>query len=291
MSLISLLTAMTTFSQINERSNFYIQNPFMHNPAYTGDQGKTVIFLKSRQMLVGMPGAPRNYSIGAHSLIAPHSGLGAILSTQTHGIFNEMTGSLNYSHILYFGKDMSLSLGVSAGFLNKSLSGLSEKEEADELINNDNYQHALFTTGLGSHFVWKNLYIDFSSPTLYRNGDDHIGVDLFTAIGYNYKTYNNKILLQPIAGYRQYGNNDGFVEFGVTATYDDSYWVTLNGNHFADLNLGAGLNYKQFGIGYTFEYVNSPIKLGSNGTHEVMFLYRFGKKKRSAKVYNSKSGV
>lgn len=288
-----IISVLTLINQINsqtiQRNNFYVQNPYSQNPAYAGDLGNTMLFANYKQVLVGMPDAPRKYAIGGHGLISPKSGVGGMLVSNTHGVFVEVSGNIAYSHKLSFGDDIDFSVGMFAGFVNNSLNSemINSKNLNDATVNEDNYQHAKFRTGMGVHFKWKNIYFDTSLPTLSRNDSGDMGDEVISLIGYKYKTLRNRIQIQPLMGYRYYKNYDDMLEYSVTTTLDERYWVTVGGRRDIELIFATGIYYNQIGIGYTYEYNNSELNLGSDGNHEVMFVYRFGYKKKRNLMFGS----
>ncbi len=232
MSLVRLLLSLTAFSQTNNRHSFYSQIPFLHNPAYAGLKNETKFFLKSNQSMVGMPDAPKNYLLGAHGQISSESGAGAVFTRQTHSIFTEYFGSMSYSHTLTITNDISIAVGLSAGFVGKSIDNslVTEKKLDDPVLNNDNYSHSLFTAAMGTHLVWKNLFWDVSSPSLYRDGDEDVGFDIYSLLGYSYKTYKDRVNIQPMVGFYRFANFEGVVEAAVNLSLDDTYWVNLKSN-------------------------------------------------------------
>lgn len=285
LTIIVITLSLTVSAQQENSQGFYVQNPYSQNPAYTGSYGRPMIFTKYKQTMVGMPDAPTNYTLGAHSMISKSSAIGMIASGYTHTIFREMYGELSYAHKIKINDDFKLSLGLSLGFINHTLD-LSKADAngiVDSKISGD-YDYTKFTTAFGLHFEWKDLYLDMALPRMHKNETNSYFEDINAFVGYNYKTYNDRLLLQPLYGLRYYKGYHHIHEYSVTATLDEQLWVTVGGRNDRDIITGAGIFFNQFGIGYNYEYNTSNVSMAADGSHEVMLVYRFSYKKRKGQL-------
>ena len=113
---VFLLSALSSQAQILVRNNFYVQNPYLINPALTGFHGEVTAYLNYRDQWQGLSGAPEVGQLGVHGPISEHMGLGAKASILSSGIFRETMVDLTWAYWMNVHEGATLSVGASMGF-------------------------------------------------------------------------------------------------------------------------------------------------------------------------------
>ncbi len=104
--------------------SLYSFNPYNYNPAYAGLEGSLVFTGVFRKQWVGFPGSPMSQNFNAHlPWHFMNGGAGLSVENDFIGAERNTTLNLSYNYIARLNNEQSLSIGVGAGFWQKSLDG------------------------------------------------------------------------------------------------------------------------------------------------------------------------
>ena len=120
-----LCIASKAHAQSDAQFSQYWELPSYYNPGAAGTSDLLNIHAATRQQWVGMPGAPKTFTIMGDmpfTLFKQQHGVGAIISTEKIGLFSNTSLGLQYSFkVKLLGGQ--LGLGLQLGFINQVFDG------------------------------------------------------------------------------------------------------------------------------------------------------------------------
>jgi type IX secretion system PorP/SprF family membrane protein len=280
----------------------YLYNPYLYNPARTGDNELGSVNINFKRQWTAMPYSPIT---GILSMETPIKGYrmgvgGMIYSDNTH-IVNRIGGMGSYAYHIPFSKEYThhLSAGISMGFIHQSFDFESAQVENpnDPNLLNGNARGTSFDFSIGLNYRWKDLNVGFSMLQGLNNqikflssfGQEvkYINTRHFmTNVSYDFRVGKEKeFLIRPVVLTRIVPDLPVQAEVSVVGNWKQLIWASLGyrSSNWKTLtsaltmSLGVELKKKIF-VGYTFEITPSASLINSLGTqHEVMISYRFGR--------------
>ena len=255
--------------------NLYSNNKFLYNPAHTGDKELFTAFMHSRRQWLGFDGAPKTLSVGFHAPVNEDVGLGLNIRSQTEGIFERLGANVSYSYTLSINNFHSLTFGVSGGFLNMKINQSKARVTSldDPGLYDDYYDKTRFDASAALVYRWKNLELDIAAPQLFTMSERIIG--MFT---YRFEVANKKVHIMPIAMYQLLPQSPDQYDAGMQLAWKQRIW--LEGLYRSNENLvfSCGFNFNSIGFGYAYEVNSNELMDISDGSHEVVVHFFFGKK-------------
>ncbi|EJF54482.1 Bacteroidetes-specific putative membrane protein [Saprospira grandis DSM 2844] len=167
LSLLMALGLQTAKAQQLPVFGHYIYNPYLYNPARTGDQGLGSLNLNIKRQWTSLPYAPLTAAFSAEAPIQNKKmGLGGMLYTDQTHIIRKVGGLASYAYHIPFSEDGShgLSAGLSLGLVNQRFDFQSAdvEDENDPEILGDQAQGTAFDFNMGLNYRWKKLNIGLS---------------------------------------------------------------------------------------------------------------------------------
>lgn len=273
--------------------------PSFYNPAATGLSDFVKIRGGARLQWIGIDNAPRTFLATADSPLKigkQRIGLGVNFSQESLGLFSNMLINIQGSYKLKFLKG-ELSIGVQAGYYNSAFKGsevyLPEGDDyhqtVDEAIPTQDLTGSSFDLSAGIHYSHKWFNIGISGlhlldPTVRLNSEGNENSEtaqyetkltrrLYFTADSNIPLKNTLFELQPSvlvasdfktvnaqAALRARYNK--FLSFGVGYTYQNAVSVMI------------GAEFKNFFLGYSYDYPLSAISKASSGSHEIIAGYQ-----------------
>ncbi|HNV52590.1 MAG TPA: type IX secretion system membrane protein PorP/SprF [Tenuifilaceae bacterium] len=258
----------------------YMQSPISINPAITGTIRNLNIDLLSRLQWVGLEGAPKSFSLSAHTpWAAKKIGVGVnIMSDNTWPISNtHISGS--YAYRLRLNDEITLSMGIKGGFTYYSAS-LTDLH----IINPDDpeFQHNerkfYPNIGVGFYMYSQKFFAGISMPRLIqtafdRQFDKNLRRPLYLMGGYNLDITEQWVFMpSALAG----------AMVGVPMSVDVTAKFLYQGRFFfgTHYRIGDALGLffdmkinKELAVGYAFDYSLNKLSKINSGTHELMISY------------------
>lgn len=272
--------------------------PTFYNPANTGNTDYLRIRGGARLQWIGIENAPRSFVVTADSpfqLGGKRIGVGIDGMQESLGLFSNLNIGLQLSYKLKLGKGV-LSIGVEPAYFNSHFKGskvvLPDNDDyhqgqdtsipTQDLTGNHfdfsagvSFTHRFFTLGLSC------LHILSPKVTLSMQGSENntamqyqteLPRQLYLIADGNIPLKNTLFELQPsvlitsnlswfsgeVAMRTTYNK---FLTFGLSYRYQDAVGVTL------------GAEFKNFFLGYAYEYPLSGINKASSGSHEIIAGY------------------
>jgi type IX secretion system PorP/SprF family membrane protein len=269
----------------------YMFNGLLLNPAYAGSQKYITSTLMYRNQWVGLKGAPSTTVLAVDGPIkTKNMGLGLILVNDQIGATTQTDVYANYAYQINI-KNGKLALGIKAGVSRYLFdSGKLTYWDASDKVYDGGTKQAQWLPkfGVGAYYFTRNWYAGISVPTVWaydRNYNAGININKSTMINRHYMltggyvfTINKDVKLKPSILLKYLPGAPLQVDFNTNLLYKDHYWIgaSYRTGDAVSILLQYQTNY-QFRLGYSYDFTVSNVRKYSNGSHEFMIGYDFGK--------------
>ncbi len=294
-----LCAATTAAAQTDVQMTQYWAVPTLYNPGATGSSDYLRIRGGARLQWVGIDNAPRSFLAVAESPLQigkKRIGLGVNMAQESLGLFSNLDMNIQASYKLKVLKG-ELSIGVQGGFFTQKFKGSEVEipdgddyhESTDEAIPTQDLSGNVFDLGAGIQYTHKYFYVGISalhllSPTVRMSIEGSESTEskqfetevprmfYFTA-GSNIEIKNTLFELQPsvlvktdlamfTAEATVQARYNKFLRFGIGYRWKDAVSVMV------------GAEFKNFFLGYSYDYPLSAISKASSGSHELVAGYQ-----------------
>lgn len=274
-----LLVALTTGSAKAQQipiNNFYLQNPFVFNPAATGINANLAAYIDYADRWSGIKGAPEIANFGVHGLITSTMGIGVQIETLRRGIFNQTTAELNYYYRVAFQNSQSIAFGISLGVMKNKidLAQVEVQNLDDPALTSNKFDEALMQNGFGMHYNLKDFNFSFSIPLFYGAQEKELAQTIFSLASYDFYLQEGIWVLTPAVLYRFSTANRHQLDFSFMAQWNKKIWVQAGYRTDGNLFGAIGINVKNLEIGYAYEVIRAEMNFASTGTHQLMLMFQ-----------------
>ena len=284
-----------SFAQQLPQFTSYQLSPFLYNPAFAGVDGTTQLNAVIRNQWSGVREAPQTDVISGYGLLRNEKmGLGATAFKDVAGADSRRGITLSYAYHLRVKNDISLSLGLSAGFLQYRLDHtiINPYDDGDPVFNSPVLSSVVPTATFGAYLYADNFYASVALPqllsstfTLKDEYNDNSLIEggltnhIFVGGGY-IKDINDAFIIEPSLLLMLSSPAPASVELMTKLTYKDLLWTALSYrfNDAACMYIGVDIN-ERFYIAYAHDFVTSELSTVTSGTNEFKLGFRFNKAK------------
>jgi type IX secretion system PorP/SprF family membrane protein len=299
MAILSIIANFSLSAQVDAQLSQYFEVPNYYNPSAIGTTDFIKIRGDMRMQWVGIENAPQSIALAADmplKFLNQKFGVGLVMQNETMGLYSNMVlgAQLGYKFKLLKGE---FSAGVQVGLLNQQFKGTEVfipdnddyHESADDAIPTTDIGGNAFDLGVGVFYTHKLFWAGVScthltSPTITLNAESGEGGNeknyefkadrtLYFMAGSNIPLKNTLFEIIPsvlvksdfsfitgeITGRVRYNK---FLSAGIGYRYDDAIMAMI------------GAEYKNFYLGYSYDYHMSEIAKASSGSHEIMLGYK-----------------
>ena len=273
----------------------YQLSPFLYNPAFAGVDGTTQLNAVVRNQWSGVREAPQTDVISGYGLLRNEKmGLGATAFKDVAGADSRRGITLSYAYHLRVKNDVSLSLGLSAGFLQYRLDHtiINPYDDGDPVFNSPILSSVVPTATFGAYLYADNFYASFALPQLLSSkftvkdeyNDNNLikgGLTNHIFVGGGYiKDINDTFTLEPSLLLMLSSPAPASVELMTKLTYKDLLWTALSYrfNDAACMYIGVDID-ERFYVAYAHDFVTSELSTVTSGTNEFKLGFRFNKAK------------
>ena len=292
---VLLIIGNVAFAQQLPQFSSYQLSPFLYNPAYAGVDGTTQLNAVIRNQWAGVREAPQTYVINGYGLLRNEKmAVGATAFKDVAGADSRRGINVSYAYHLRLKDDMSLSLGLSAGFLQYKLDHtiVNPYDDGDPVFNNSILSSVVPTATFGAYLYTDDFYASLSLPQLLTStfdidsdySDNSLVSDGLTNhiyIGGGYiKELNSTFTLEPSVLFMLAPPAPLSLEIMSKVIYKEMLWTALSYrlNDAVALYIGVDLNEK-FYLAYAHDFVTSDISTVTSGTNEFKLGFRFNQPK------------
>ena len=273
----------------------YQLSPFLYNPAFAGVDGTTQLNAVIRSQWSGIREAPQTDVISGYGLLRNEKmGLGATAFKDVAGADSRRGITLSYAYHVRVKNDMSLSLGLSAGFLQYRLDHtiINPYDYGDPVFNSPILSSVVPTATFGAYLYADNFYASVALPqllsstfTLKDEYNDNSLIEggltnhIFVGSGY-IKDINDAFTIEPSLLLMLSSPAPASVELMTKLTYKDLLWTALSYrfNDAVCMYIGVDID-KRFYVAYAHDFVASELSTVTSGTNEFKLGFRFNKVK------------
>ena len=273
----------------------YQLSPFLYNPAFAGVDGTTQLNAVIRNQWSGVREAPQTDVISGYGLLRNEKmGLGATAFKDVAGADSRRGITLSYAYHLRVKNDMSLSLGLSAGFLQYRLDHtiINPYDDSDPVFNSPILSSVVPTATFGAYLYADNFYASVALPQLLSStfslkdeyNDNSLiegGLTNHIFVGSGYiKDINDAFTIEPSLLLMLSSPAPASVELMTKLTYKDLLWTALSYrfNDAVCMYIGIDID-KRFYVAYAHDFVASELSTVTSGTNEFKLGFRFNKVK------------
>lgn len=296
-AIIFLVAFFNLSAQVDTQLSQYWAMPAYYNPAATGLTDFLHITAGSRLQWVGMPNAPTSFLATADmpvKVLGKRVGVGVALQQESLGLFSNLNVGVqgSYKFKLFKGE---LGIGVQVGLFDQGFKGsevyIPDGDEAhdsnDNAIPTQDLHGTAFDMNLGVYYTHKYFWTGISAthimePTVKLNtseGSDDSGYEsqagrlLYFIAGGNIPIKNTLFEIQPSLLLRSNLGDMTQGELTARVRYNKfiSGGVAYRWNDAVSVMVAA--EFKNFFVGYSFDYPTSAIKKASSGSHEILVGY------------------
>lgn len=300
--------------------NHYIYNPYLYNPARTGQNDFGTASLHFKKQWTALPDSPFSGVVSLESPIKTETlgnmGIGGMLYVDQLHITTNVGGMATYAYHIPFQKENGFKHGLSAGL---SLGFVHQRfNYPDATVENPNDNQLLPSESSGTAF-------DFSAGLDYQWKELHIGVSMMQGLNTGLRLLDgsqsdlkyvntrqwlvsasykhlfgpeekkHRVYLQPVFMGRIIENIPFQAEANVIVGLDGMGWIGVgyrssnNTTATASIDMTLGVEIKrQFIFAYTFGIgVDGNMNASMGTQHEMMLAYRFGENKKIKQLENS----
>lgn len=283
-------------AQFDTQLSQYWAMPAYYNPAATGTTDFLNIRGGTRLQWIGIPGAPQAFLAGADmpvKLGKKRIGVGVMIQQESIGLFSNLNAGAQVSYKLKLLKG-TLSVGLQIGMFDQGFKGTETyipdgddyHEPNDNAIPTSDLHGTAFDLNIGAHYIHKLFWAGVSvthltQPTVSLNTDEgtsestyksQAGRMFYFMAGSNIPVKNTLFEIQPSMLLRT-----DFSMVQAEATARLRYNKFLSGGvayRWKDaVTLQLGAEYKNFFVGYSYDYPTSAISKASSGSHEIIVGY------------------
>ncbi len=284
-----------SFAQQLPQFTSYQLSPFLYNPAFAGVDGTTQLNAVIRNQWSGVREAPQTDVISGYGLLRNEKmGLGATAFKDVAGADSRRGITLSYAYHLRLKNDMSLSLGLSAGFLQYRLDHtiINPYDDGDPVFNSPVLSSVVPTATFGAYLYADNFYASVALPQLLSStftvkdeyNDNSLiqgGLTNHIFVGGGYiKDINDAFTIEPSLLLMLSSPAPASVELMTKLTYKDLLWTALSYrfNDAACMYIGVDID-ERFYVAYAHDFVTSELSTVTSGTNEFKLGFRFNKAK------------
>jgi type IX secretion system PorP/SprF family membrane protein len=297
----------------------YMNNNMAINPGYAGSKEAVCLTALNRQEYVGLEGAPTTSAFTINTPIRFFknsekeglrnftSGLGLTFINEKIGFDKNLGVSFSYAYVMPIKKDDekigTLGIGLSGGFLNKSLNAtwVVNSTEAggldatsDPLIPS-NGTVMTFDMGFGMFYNTENMYVGLSathinSPKVkYEKATPVLVPNYYLTAGYTLPLPNPSFDFQPSVFLGTDANYSTVADLSGVILYNKRFWGGLSYRVSSAIIGMVGIELmSSLRISYSYDFAVTDLNKYSNGTHELMVGYSFNITKEKI-LHKSKS--
>lgn len=292
---IGILAASGLFAQQEVMISHYMFNGLFLNPAYAGSHQYMSATALHRSQWVGMDGAPSTQVFGFDMPFMNNSmGAGLSVINDRIGDTRQLEINANVAYHLQLDKNNKhrLAFGIKAGATNYSarLTDTKVWDNNDPVFTEDINNALIPRFGAGVYYYSDRVYAGISVPTIYAADQKiKINIDDLKNSYYTRHYYLNagvvinagqRFKIKPSMLVKVEEAAPVNVDINCNVLYNDLIWLGVSYRTGDAIVALLDVNVTpQFRIGYAYDFTLSQLNKHSNGTHEVMIGYQFGKDK------------
>lgn len=282
-SIALLFLGSVAFGQQDPQFTMNMFNRLYTNPGYAGSNNGICANALHRQQWVGFDGRPITTVVNVDGTVKLlHGGVG--LSILSDKLGAQYSGGVKLSYAFRWGLGPgTLGIGIEGGILFNTLDGsqLDPIQDGDPNIVNGKSNGVAPDLGFGLYYHTDKLYAGISANHLigpklkYEQGNTvseyTVARHYYAMAGYTWDinptwALNPSVFLKTDAASVQFDLN-------LRALWKNMVWAGVNYRIDDAVSIMAGVQIKEFRVGYSYDITTSGLNQYSSGSHEIMLGY------------------
>lgn len=286
---IILCIAGTALSQDAAIFSQFTLNPYQFNPSYAAQNGYSEANVFYRKQWLGIENAPE---VGAFNIQTPmgrNVSLGFNIYSNKTILLNTTAALATFAYRVRLGYYHHLNFGISGGAAMNNFDLNAVADTNDPALANVVQKNVYVTSQFGINYQFKNFNIGFALPNVLDSKPNSLKdfqdvkfspfSNKFGSASYNFNLRD--VQLSPTVIYRALDTRQDQWEGMLLATYKSFLWVGASYRDGYGVTGFIGVKLKGlYRVGYAYEHPTSNISKASNGSHEIYFGARLGKRDR-----------
>ena len=285
---LAIMSITTIFGQQDPQYTQYMYNMNVLNPAYAGSRGVTSIGILGRTQWVGIDGAPKTFTLSAHSPFGKSVGLGFSVIHDEIGLTTEDNVYADFSYTIETSEEGRFAFGLKGGVTFMDVGEFIMVENPDPL--NTPIHQASPNFGAGMFFHNQHFYMGLSIPNfietrhLEKSGgiSSTVSQDMhyFLTSGYVFELAGN-LKLKPSTMLKATSGAPVSVDVSLNMLVDDRFELGISHRFEDSISAMVGLQVNEdFRIGYAYDHTTSALGDYTSGSHEIMLLFDLNNKNK-----------
>ena len=306
LSILAVLNSSPVSAQRDIHFSQYLFQGVLINPAYAGSKNQVENTLAYRNQWAGLQGAPKYAAYTINSpIIHGSGGLGLQVTDQQFGGLVENACIASFSYRVRVRKG-TLAAGAESGFRQYSFNtnDLLIHDANDPVVEN-NKTSIVPDLGLGMYYQTDKYHLGISakkllgkayqqSPVFTENQNRYYS--LFAGRKYRIGAQDH-LLTTCFVNYSK--DVPLLAEGTVIYQAQKGFWLGAAYRSSKEMSVLAGINLKQLiasfnedlSLGYAYDQSFSSLQPSNHGSHELLLIYRFGKKPSPEQILKEKRAV
>lgn len=276
-------------------NSFFVQNPFVFNPAYVGVYDGLQAVVQAGTYMQGNTDTPRSGLIGINAAMNGGMGIGSYIVSEQVGAFENFNFNLSGSYKTYFAEQHFISLGIGASYNRRSLNinrlNLNRFVDLnDATLQTDFYDASTVKFEAGAWYVNKNFEAGITFPYLYESGGNLQRADFIAIVSYLMPIQNSNLTIKPSILFQTIPLRGERVDGTIIAEWNNSFWLQAGYRSNSTALLGAGFRLNELVVGYNFGMPGGDLGNVYNNSHEVLLMLNLKRAVVATKTPDSNSG-
>ncbi|AOW20893.1 PorP/SprF family type IX secretion system membrane protein [Urechidicola croceus] len=285
--ILIFLSITSVFAQQDPQYTQYMYNQNVLNPAYAGSRGALNIGLLGRTQWVGVDGAPETFTLSLHAPVGNSVGLGLSVIHDEIGPASEDNVYADFSYTIHTSDEGNLAFGIKAGFTFLNVRSLLTNQEETYLNEPINKSSPNF--GAGMFYYTEKFYAGLAIPNFLETrhlekGDGIVSsasekMHYFLTSGYVFEL-SNDLKLKPSFMVKAAVGAPVSIDLSANALISETFELGLSYRLDDSISGMLGFNVSEdLRIGYAYDYTTSNYGDFNSGSHEIMLLFDFNRRK------------
>ncbi len=294
------------FAQQVPFSRLYYANPFVMNPAFTGTKQYSHAFMSHRSQWVNVKGAPQISYLTIDAPIKEKKiGMGLKLFSYSTDIVSQVGAFGSYSYLIKINESQNLFVGMAMGMLNNKIdyAGATMRDKDDPFFIQQQQNKTVFSADFGMVYKRKGLELGFAVPQLLGNhikyGTDsgylrnfNLSRHYQTSVKYAFVVSPEKeITVYPLLLVRAVKGAPIQFDINTVVDWKKIGWAGLTYHSGYALAISAGVRYKNFSLGYSYDIGMNSVRAYTGPSTEFLLGYVFTKKQQSIMLDSTKNEI
>lgn len=287
--LMILVASSAAWAQQEIMISQYMFNGLVLNPGYAGSHPYWSGSILHRSQWLKFEGAPTTQTFALDGpILNRRAGIGLTFSNDQIGVIKQQDVALNLAGKVSTGRGrLALGLRLGGAFYSATLSDLIVFDQNDPTYTNNIKSKFIPKVGAGLYYYERNWFVGVSMPVLYAADDAILPEVTLNEKYFKTHTYFNAgyvfepssvLAVKPSVLVKYQGEAPIEVDINCNVMFFQKFWLGA-GYRTGDAVIAmAEWNMTdQLRLGYAYDWTLTDIGDYSNGSHEVMLGYDFGK--------------